>query len=185
MKRPAVLRALVLLGVLVGCRDQSVSPPGPAAGVVVSSVSVTSSAFSSGGTISTDNTCDGADQSPELGWTAMPDKAKTVAIVVDDPDAPQGTFTHWILWNVKEGTRSLGANGNGGLAGGISGTNDFGKAGYSGPCPPKGKLHHYHFRVYGLDTVLSLKAADKRADLDKAMNGHVVAQGELVATFEH
>ncbi len=167
----------------VGCRDSaSASPP---KGVTPESITVSSSTFASNGPIPAANTCDGAGQSPELSWTALPSSAKTIAIIMDDPDAPMGTFTHWILWNIAPDTRQLGVGGNGGLAGGMAGTNDFGEVGYGGPCPPKGKLHHYHVKVYGLDAKLSLKQSDKRSDLDKAMSGHVVAQGELVGTFEH
>ncbi len=178
------MKRIVLAMVLFGCKDTPVAPT-PPPGQTAAEVTVSSASFSNGASIPPELTCDGADQSPQLAWTAMPDKTKTVAIIVDDPDAPNGTFTHWILWNVAGPTRMLGANGNGGYAGGIAGTNDFGKAGYGGPCPPKGKLHHYHFRVYGLDTTLALKPSDKRSDLDRAMTGHVIAQGELVGTFQH
>jgi Raf kinase inhibitor-like YbhB/YbcL family protein len=178
------MKRIALAVMLLGCKDSPISPT-PPPGQTAAQVTVTSSTFSDGAGIPVDDTCDGADQSPQLTWTAMPDKTKTVALVVDDPDAPSGTFTHWILWNVSGGTRVLGAGGNGGYAGGISGMNDFGKLGYGGPCPPKGQLHHYHFRVYGLDTTLTLKPTDKRADLDRAMTGHVIAQGELVGTFKH
>ena len=175
--------ALVAFG-LAACRDAGVSPS-PPPGKTATSVTVSSSAFSAGSAIPANYTCDGADQSPDLAWTAVPDGAKSIAIVVDDPDAPHGTFTHWIVWNIQPSTRTLGAGGGGGLAGGVSGTNDFDRVGYSGPCPPKGAAHHYHFRVYGLDTTVSLKPSAKRSDLDKALSGHVLAQGELVGTFQH
>ncbi len=179
------MKRLVFLVLLASCKSASVSPT-PPPGQTPADVTVSSASFATGAAIPKDNTCDGADQSPQLSWTAMPDKTKSIALIVDDPDAPNGTFTHWILWNVKGDTRSLGAGGNGGYGGGVAGTNDFDKTGYSGPCPPKGKLHHYHFRIYGLDTMLSsLKPSDKRSELDKALNGHVIAQGELVGTFEH
>lgn len=182
MKKRFVIAALV--GV-AGCRDASTTAPGPANGTVVASIAVSSAAFAAGSPIPKDYTCDGADQSPELSWTAMPDTAKSIAIVVDDPDAPNGTFTHWLLWNVKPGSRMLGAGGNAGLGGGVSGTNDFDRAAYRGPCPPKGNVHHYRFRVYGLDAMMPLKPTDKRSALDRAMNTHVVAQGELTGTYEH
>jgi Raf kinase inhibitor-like YbhB/YbcL family protein len=168
---------------LVACKSPG-GGPSPPPGQTASEVAVTSS-FAAGGSIPVSDTCDGTDQSPQLNWSAMPDKVKTIAIVVEDPDAPSGTFTHWILWNVKGDTRLIGANGNGGYSGGIGGTNDFDRPGYSGPCPPKGTLHHYHFHVYGLDTTLTLKQSDKRADLDHAMSGHVIAKGDLVGTFQH
>ncbi|HEY1956898.1 MAG TPA: YbhB/YbcL family Raf kinase inhibitor-like protein [Polyangiaceae bacterium] len=178
-----VLTALIATSALA-CKTASVSPS-PVPGTTPQAVVVTSSAFPQGSGIPALNTCDGADQSPDLSWTSVPDSTKSIAIVVEDPDAPHGTFTHWIVWNILPSTRSLGGGGNGGLAGGMSGTNDFDHVGYSGPCPPKGSLHHYHFRVYGLDTTVALKQDAKRADLDKAMAGHVLASGELVGTFQH
>lgn len=180
-----LLVSSLLFVFLVACHDTASSAPSPAKGVTPASISVSSVAFSAGGAIPVAHTCDGPGQSPELSWTAMPDSATTIAIVMDDPDAPKGTFTHWIVWNITKDTRQLGAGGNGGLAGGIAGTNDFGEVGYGGPCPPKGTLHHYHVKIYGLDAKLSLRQSDKRSDLDHAMNGHVVAQGELVGTFQH
>ncbi len=174
-----------LLFAIGACKDAGNVAPGPPKGTTPASFSVSAS-FGSGAAIPQDHSCDGADQNPQLAWTSVPDKTKSIAIVVDDPDASAGTFTHWILWNIKPDTRQLGAGGNGGLAGGIGGTNDFGRSGYAGPCPPKGALHHYHFKIYALDAMLTgLKATDKRADLDKAMNGHVLGLGELVGTFQH
>ncbi len=176
----AVAAALIV----AGCKSASVSPS-PPPGKAAMNVVVTSSAFPQGSPIPAAFTCDGAGQSPDLSWTSVPDETKSIAIVVDDPDAARGTFTHWIAWNIAPETRALGAGGNGGLAGGESGTNDFDRQGYSGPCPPKAQLHHYRFEVYGLDTKLSLRPSDKRADLDKAMAGHVLAEGKLVGTFQH
>jgi Raf kinase inhibitor-like YbhB/YbcL family protein len=164
-----------------GCHDSAVTP-GPANGVTPEPITVSSPAFAAGASIPVDFTCDGIDQNPHITWTAVPTKARSLAIVVDDPDAPSGTFTHWLVWNIKPETRMLGSSG---LGGGMSGTNDFGKPGYSGPCPPKGKPHHYRFSVYGLDTMLTLRSSDKRNDLDRAMNNHIVAQGTLSATYEH
>jgi Raf kinase inhibitor-like YbhB/YbcL family protein len=175
----------VLIG-LVGCRSNSApSPPSPANGVTPASVTVSSAAFASGGAIGADYTCDGTDRSPQLAWSAMPSTAKTVAFVVDDPDAPSGTFTHWIAWNIKPDARTIADGANAVTVGGASGTNDFGRIGYGGPCPPRGQLHHYHFRIYGLDASLTLRADAKRAEMDAAMSGHVVALGELVGTFQH
>jgi Raf kinase inhibitor-like YbhB/YbcL family protein len=176
--------SVVALLACVACRDASVSP-GPVKGTTPATVDVTSSAFGTGSQIPTDYTCDGADQSPDLSWTSMPNTARSIAIIAVDPDAPSGNFTHWILWNMKPEARALNAGGNGGFGGGTGGTNDFGHVGYNGPCPPKGKLHHYHFKVYGLDAMLTLTASNKRSELDSAMNGHVVASGDLVGTFQH
>jgi Raf kinase inhibitor-like YbhB/YbcL family protein len=176
---------MAALGFCAACHDAGTSTPGPAKGVTVASVVVSSAAFSADSPIPVDYACDGPDQSPQLSWTAMPDSVKSIAIVVEDPDAPNGTFTHMLVWNMKPGTRQVGAGGSGGLGGGAFGTNDFNRAAYSGPCPPKGKVHHYRFNVYGLDTMLTLKPSDKRDALDHAMSAHVVAQGTLVGTYEH
>ena len=179
-------KAIVLFAIFwMACRDSPSGPPAPPVGVTPASITVSSAAFASNAPIPVAHTCDGAGQSPELSWSAMPPSAKSIAIVMDDPDAPMGTFTHWIVWNIAPDARQLGAGANGGLAGGMAGTNDFGDVGYGGPCPPKGKLHHYHVKIFGLDAKLTLRQSDKRSDVDKAMGGHVVAQGELVGTFEH
>jgi Raf kinase inhibitor-like YbhB/YbcL family protein len=181
--------ALVIATCALGCHDTKSPPPTPSPpkGVTPAQVTVSSSAFGPGAKIPTDYTCDGSnDRSPQLAWSALTDTTRSIALVVDDPDAPSGTFTHWIAWNLAPETRMLADGANAGTANGVSGTNDFGRVGYSGPCPPKGKLHHYHFKLFGLDAAsLPLKADAKRADLDAAMSGHVVAQGDLVGTFEH
>jgi len=178
------IRIVCSLALIVACHDEA-SSPSPPKGVAVATVDVSSAAFASGGPIAVGNTCDGSNQSPQVGWSAMPDKVQSIAIVFDDPDAPSGKFTHWMVWNVTKDTRQIGAGGNGGLGGGVAGTNDFGDVGYGGPCPPKGALHHYHLRVYGLDTKLTLRVQAKRGELDSALAGHVLAQGETVGTFQH
>ena len=175
------------LGVAIAmeaCRDSPAAPT-PPKGVTPASITVSSTTFASGAPIPVDFTCDGKDKSPQLTWSAMPATAKTIAIVVDDPDAPSGTFTHWIAWNLAPDTHALAEGAGAETASGTSGMNDFGRAGWSGPCPPKGKLHHYHFKVFGLDTSLTLGADAKRGALDTAMSGHMVAQGDLVGTFQH
>lgn len=175
------------LGVLLAvaaCNDPKTAPS-PPKGVSPASLTVRSTSFDSGAAIPKDFTCDGADRSPQLSWNDPPASAKTLAIVVDDPDAPHGTFTHWIAWDVAPTARAIAEGAGAETVSGVSGENDFGRAGWSGPCPPKGALHHYHFKVFGLDTSLGLKPGAKRSALDSAMTGHVVAQGEMVATFQH
>jgi len=184
------VKQVVCLVLLAGaaCHDSNSPPPTPSPpkGVTPAKLEVSSAAFAGGAPVPVDYTCDGPnDRSPPLAWSELPNTAKTIAIVVDDPDAPSGTFTHWIAWNLTPDTRSLPDGANVATASGVSGENDFGKAGYSGPCPPKGKLHHYHFKIFGLDTSLALKSDAKRASLDAAMASHVVAQGDLVGTFQH
>jgi Raf kinase inhibitor-like YbhB/YbcL family protein len=132
------------------------------------------------GTIPAQFTCDGKELSPPLTWSNVPAGTKSIAIVVEDPDAPKGTFTHWVVTNIPPRTTSLAAGGP--LPpGAIASPNDAGVAGWTGPCPPSGR-HHYTFRVLALDVTLARKLS--RAQFRSAIEGHVLAQGELVATYE-
>jgi Raf kinase inhibitor-like YbhB/YbcL family protein len=140
---------------------------------------ITSSAFQEGGNIPSKFTCDGGDTSPPLQIAEVPSGAKSLALVVDDPDAPSGLFTHWIVWNISPQT---GAVGEGSAPKGAQGTNDFGKSGYGGPCPPSG-THRYYFKIFALDRELDLPPGTKRSQLDAAMKGHVVAQGKLMGRY--
>lgn len=144
-----------------------------------SSLSVTSTAFGANGQIPTEYTCDGRQVSPPLTWSAPPAGTKSVAVLVEDPDAPRGTFTHWIVTGVPANMTSLAA---GKLpSGAVAGTNDFGAASWGGPCPPSG-THRYVFRVFALDIPLakSLNPSTFKA----AIAGHVLAQGQLVGTYQ-
>jgi Raf kinase inhibitor-like YbhB/YbcL family protein len=147
-----------------------------------SSVSIVSSAFQAGGDIPAKFTCNGANVNPELKIKGVPNEAKSVALIVDDPDAPRGLFTHWIVWNVDPKMIDIGENSV--PAGGIQGTNDFGKRNYVGPCPPSG-THRYFFKIFALDMKLDLKPNARRAELDAAMRGHTLAEGELMARYSH
>jgi len=140
---------------------------------------ITSSAFQEGGTIPSKFTCDGSDTSPPLRITGVPSGAKTLVLIADDPDAPGGLFTHWLVWNTPPQTNSIA---EGGAAKGVQGTNDFGKSGYGGPCPPSG-AHRYAFKVFALDRELDLRSGAKRSQLDAAMKGHIIAQGELTGRY--
>lgn len=140
---------------------------------------ITSSAFQEGGNIPSKFTCDGGDTSPPLQIAELPSGAKSLALVVDDPDAPGGLFTHWIVWNISPQTNTIA---EGSAPKGVHGTNDFGKSGYGGPCPPSG-THRYYFRIFALDRELDLPPGTKRSQLDAAMKGHVVAQGELMGRY--
>lgn len=126
-------------------------------------------------------TCDGADASPPLRWSNPPEGTKSFALIVDDPDAPSGTFTHWLLWGLPAEATSLDENAVPSQA--KEGTNHFGRKGWGGPCPPPGKPHHYHFRLLALDTAPSLPAGASRADLDRGIKDHVLGQAELVAVY--
>jgi Raf kinase inhibitor-like YbhB/YbcL family protein len=147
-----------------------------------SSLSVTTPAFQAGGDIPAKFTCNGANVNPELKINGVPSEAKSLVLIIDDPDAPHGLFTHWIVWNIDPKTNDIGENSA--PAGGIQGTNDFGKRSYGGPCPPSG-THRYFFKIYGLDAKLDLKPSARRAELDTAMRGHTLAQGELMARYSH
>jgi len=140
---------------------------------------ITSSAFQEGGNIPSKFTCDGADSSPPLQIAEVPSGAKSLALIVDDPDAPSGLFTHCIVWNISPQTNAIA---EGSASKGVRGTNDFGKSGYGGPCPPSG-THRYYFKVFALDRELDLPAGAKRGQLDAAMKGHIVAQGELIGRY--
>jgi Raf kinase inhibitor-like YbhB/YbcL family protein len=140
---------------------------------------ITSSAFQEGGNIPSKFTCDGSDTSPPLQITGVPSEAKSLVLIADDPDAPSGVFTHWLIWNIPPQTNSIS---EGSAPKGVHGTNDFGKPDYKGPCPPPG-THRYSFKIYALDRELDLRGGAKRSQLDAAMKGHVVAQGVLVGRY--
>ena len=131
-------------------------------------------------------TCEGEDKSPALSWTAAPTGTESFALTVTDPDAPSGTFTHWVLYNLPANINGLpeGVPKQGQLAhGGRQGKSDFGKVGYGGPCPPAGKPHRYVFTLYALDTMIDVPAGAPRDHLEAAMKGHVLAKGELTARY--
>jgi Raf kinase inhibitor-like YbhB/YbcL family protein len=142
-------------------------------------IKITSSAFQEGGNIPLKFTCDGSDTSPPLQITGAPSEAKSLVLIADDPDAPSGLFTHWLVWNIPPQTNSIA---EGSATKGVQGANDFGKSGYKGPCPPPG-THRYSFKIFALDRQLDLRSGAKRSQVDAAMKGHVVAQGELVGRY--
>jgi Raf kinase inhibitor-like YbhB/YbcL family protein len=141
---------------------------------------ITSSAFQEGGDIPSKFTCDGADMNPALRFEGAPGEAKSLLLIVDDPDAPVGLFTHWLAWNIDPKTTEVAENSAPTNA--VQGTNDFPKTGYGGPCPPSG-THRYYFKVYALNQTLDLKPGAKRKEVDAAMRGHVIAQGELMGRY--
>jgi Raf kinase inhibitor-like YbhB/YbcL family protein len=152
----------------------------------VMAYSLSSSAFQNGGDIPKKYTCEGADVSPELFWTSSPNGTQAFALIADDPDAPAGTWTHWVLYDLPQNTSSLEENvpKTDQLAnGGRQGRNDFKKIGYGGPCPPPGKPHRYFFKLYALDRKLDLKPGASRAEAEEAMKGHVLGQAELMGKF--
>ena len=141
---------------------------------------ITTTAFQEGGNIPSKFTCDGADANPPLRFEGVPAEAKSLALIVDDADAPGGLFTHWLVWNIDPTTTTVEENSA--PANGVQGKNDFGKSGYGGPCPPSG-THRYFFKIFALDRQLDLAAGSKRAQLDAQMRGHIMAQGELMGRY--
>lgn len=151
------------------------------------SFAMKSTAFSNGGEIPRRYTCSGENVSPAMSWSEMPAKAQALVLIADDPDAPAGTWTHWILWNLPARATSLpeAVPSRESLDNGArQGRNDFGRIGYGGPCPPPGKPHRYFFRLYALDAALDLKAGASRSELESAMKAHVVAQTEWMGQFK-
>ena len=141
------------------------------------SLSVTSSSFGSSQLIPRKYTCDGEDVNPPLTVGGVPEETKSLVLVIDDPDAPMGTWVHWVVWNIPPADRM---EENAVL--GVEGLNDFGKHSYGGPCPPSG-THRYFFKLYSLDTKLSLPSNSRKKDVENAIKGHVLAKGELVGLY--
>ena len=174
---PAMLIACMLACILAG---HASGQPAPAA------LKITSSSFQAGQPIPAEYTCEGADISPALRWSGVPASAKTIALICEDPDAPAGIWTHWVLYNLPAGimelaektptTPSLPPDAR-------QGTNDFKRTGYSGPCPPAGKPHRYFFKIYALDIAVTLNPGANRQELLHAMEGHVVAAGQITGTY--
>lgn len=170
---------LLLFFILSGCLVPGEKGGAPA-------LSVSSRAFAPGGEIPMMYTCDGANITPPLSWGTVPPGTASLAVLVTDPDAPGGTFFHWVAYNIPPGTTEIPAGAPGKTvlpAGSVQGTNDFGHQGYGGPCPPPGRPHRYHFTIYALDTSLSVGGRwDGRMVLG-ALGGHILARGETVGTY--
>jgi Raf kinase inhibitor-like YbhB/YbcL family protein len=158
----------------------------PAAAQGAPTIVVKSDAFDAGAAIPEPFTCSGANHSPALQWSGAPPTTRSFAIIADDPDAPRGTFVHWVAFDLPATETGLPEDvprTETIAGGGTQGDNGAGRIGYFGPCPPPGKVHHYHFRVFALDSMLRLKPGADADALRSAMNGHVVASGELVGTY--
>ena len=147
---------------------------------------LTSTAFSNGADIPTKYTCDGADVSPALSWSGAAQGTRSLALIADDPDAPSGTFTHWVLYAIPASTTQLpeGLPKNEQTDVGRQGRSGFGRVGYGGPCPPPGKPHRYFFKLFALDTDLTLVPGASRADLERAMKGHILEQAEWMGRYQ-
>jgi Raf kinase inhibitor-like YbhB/YbcL family protein len=180
---------VILMMFVAGCAKQPAAPtqnlastPAPQG---TPTIKLTSSAFKEGEPIPRQYTCGGVNVSPPLEWSGVPKAAQTLAIIADDPDAPAGTWVHWVVYNLPADTIGIVENlpQDGNLkAGGFQGKNDFEKIGYGGPCPPSG-THRYFFKIYALETELPLKAGATKAEVEQAMAGHVLLQGQLMGTY--
>lgn len=183
---PRVTRGMAVLAIgclwASGCEREQVraAEPDPVR------LDVSSPAFAPGGEIPREHTCDGADQSPRIVWSGVPPSTRSIALLVTDPDAPRGTFTHWVVYDMPPDERDLEPaqppdprlpND------GVQGQNDAGRIGWVGPCPPPGPTHRYLFRVYALDTTVELPPGASRGAVEDAMRGHVVGRGELVGRY--
>lgn len=147
------------------------------------SFKISSKAFDNGALIPVKYTCDGDDISPELSWQNPPDNTKSLALIMDDPDAPGGTWVHWVLFNIPSDVRGLKENIAQLPDHAISGKNSWNRQGYGGPCPPD-KMHRYFFKLYALDTTLDLSADTDKSALEKAMQGHILGTAELMGKYD-
>ncbi|MDQ3744745.1 MAG: YbhB/YbcL family Raf kinase inhibitor-like protein [Acidobacteriota bacterium] len=200
MRRTFFTATLSLALLLAACRSGKNAPAGdgrtptPAATAGVENgtkegdkmtIKLTSTAFDEGGMIPSQYTCDGQNVSPPLAWSDLPEGTKTLALICDDPDAPRGTWVHWVVYQIPASERGLPENlpARETLDGGArQGTNDFKKPGYGGPCPPSG-THRYFFKLYALDASLDLASGATKDQLLKATEGHVLAHGQLIGRY--
>ncbi len=179
---------LVAVSILLfcSCKDSEQADLGAAVGGKKMEIKITSSAFEDGALIPSKYTCDGEDISPPLQWASVPDRTRSIALIADDPDAPVGTWVHWVLFNLPAETRELAENippDKTLLNGAKQGVSDFGRIGYGGPCPPSG-THRYFFKIYALDTEIDLPAGTNKARLLKAMEGHILGRGQLIGKYK-
>jgi hypothetical protein len=150
-------------------------------------LTISSSAFREGDKIPRKYTCEGEDISPDLRWNKPPEDTVSLVLLVDDPDAPGGVFTHWVLFNLPANTIMLPQDvpTQGQLPdGSLQGKNGFGKIGYGGPCPPPGRPHRYQFTIYALDQSLNLKPGVDKKQIVDAMRGHILSQGQITGTYQ-
>ena len=190
-----LLGSLLTTGLLMtACVDEATAPaPTPSVTEAptqedgVMAFSIRSNGFGADQPIPSRFTCDGEDLSPALSWSDVPDGTQSFAIILDDPDAPRGVFTHWVLYNLPPGAQGLPE----GVAkterpdnGGFQGKNGFGNVGYGGPCPPPGSPHHYRFTLYTLDGLIDLGPGATKQQVQDAIQGHVLGEAQLVGTYQ-
>lgn len=175
----------VFASMLTLCLAVMLSGEGQSADKGGKKMELKSAAFNQGGAIPPKYTCDGDDISPALSWSAGPDGTQSFALISEDPDAPMGTWTHWVIWNIPANERALPEKVSGGKQlsnGAMQGTSSFKKIGYGGPCPPGG-THRYFFKLFALDKKLSLKPGARKEDLLKEIEGHVLGEAQLMGTY--
>jgi len=183
---PRERRFIFAILFLAGCFEVAAGYEANPQGGITMPLKLKSPDFSSGEIIPRQFTCDGADISPALAWNDPPGGTQSFALIADDPDAPVGTWVHWVLFDLPANARALSQNvpKQEQLADGSrQGRNDFRKIGYGGPCPPPGKPHRYFFKLYALDTKLDLKPGGTKKDVERAMQGHILAQAEWMARY--
>lgn len=180
-----LLLLLLVAPFIAGCRSSDPPAAHATAGAVAAPITLSSTSLKDG-RIPKLFTCDGNDTSPPLTWTAPPSGTRSLVLTVTDPDAPGGTFTHWVLFNLPANTNGLpaGVPSQGQLTDGSrQGKNDFGKPGYGGPCPPSGSTHRYFFDLFALDNNLDLPSGATRAQLEDSIGTHVLARSKLMARY--
>ena len=150
-------------------------------GAAMSELKLSSTAFQNNGFIPSKYTCDGRDINPPLVIENVPPGTKSLALIVDDPDAPMGTWVHWVSWNIAHDVKEIKENDS--PRGATTGLNDFKRQSYGGPCPPSG-THRYFFKLYALDTALALPSGAKKADVEKAIKGHVISQAQIIGLYK-
>jgi Raf kinase inhibitor-like YbhB/YbcL family protein len=175
-----VCAAALITAVAAWSQMDGVMPEGGS----VNRITVTSKSFNNEGLMPKDHTCDGKDISPALEWSNIPNNAKSIALICDDPDAPMGTWIHWIVFNIPASINGIAAGFDEKTLGPSvrQGNNSWNRLGYGGACPPSGE-HRYFFRVYALDAMLEIKNAPNKAQLLDAMKGHVLAEGDIMARY--
>lgn len=175
--------ALIVLIVIASCAQHG-GVSAPEEEVSERAMKITNTAFADGESIPVKYTCDGENVSPPLRIGGIPEGTRSLAIIADDPDAPRGTWVHWVVYGIAPGTADLPEGYAADLPGGAAhGTNDFGDQGYGGPCPPGGSAHRYFFKVYALDKEVGLNAGATKADLLSEMEADILDSGQLIGTY--
>lgn len=176
-----IITTLILLAAIAGCASKQKTETPQLSPKAKNNMKITSSAFGNNEIIPVKFTCDGIDVNPPLVISDVPSDAKCLVLIADDPDAPMGTWTHWLVWNIDPSTTLIEENSLPENA--VQGKNSFGKNSYGGPCPPSG-THRYYFNLYALDTKITLDPSSDKSDLVSAMEGHILEQAEFFGLYK-